>query len=453
MAMNIQEILDNVINTASSENILNTGGNIFGARKPSYSGRLEELGLINAGDLEQAKRSSLYQGLLGAGLNYLATPKNKGFGSALPYLAQAGIAGVSAAQKPYDALGKEALMNSQLNTIGRTMDSEKARDKLFSTTPAQSVTVNSLNTSNLKPIEQMGPDGTSSPRPNFGENTSTTYNIPEKQNIDPDALRKYALQYPKEGGSDMYGILKAESEIAQNNRPDAASLEAKGKQWDKMVREGTTGKWENFAAFMADNTTKSGVEDGTSEIFKETVKGFQTTANSNRLVAQQIGVITDLLKGKEGGSIVQLSADAQQFLGLQTELTSVNQIVTALKTRGGVAVRAPGSGSTSDLEFNAYMKSFPDLSSTPNGRAMMQFVSNKSADRSAKLADKAMELWKQGKFSNVALAEYDASLGRLISKETEAKLKTLVDNTPNASPYAVYDPLMSEVDAIIANPN
>jgi len=85
--------------------------------EPRYSGKLEELGLLEAGDLEAAKKQSIFQGLLGAGLGYLAQPKNKGYGSMLPYLAKAGMQGLEASKAPYKQLTQDALMNQKLKDV------------------------------------------------------------------------------------------------------------------------------------------------------------------------------------------------------------------------------------------------------------------------------------------------------------------------------------------------
>ena len=454
MAINLQKYLDSLTEAATSENVFGTGGNIFGATKPRYTGRLKDLGLINKEDLEEAKKRSLYSGLLSAGFDYITTPKNKNYGSILPYLGKAAKAGIASAQTPYDDLTKNAMTNNQLNTLERTINADKARKKLFKTSPAQSVNVRSLDTSNLEAIEQLQPDGTTALRPNFGKVTNNTYDLPQKKEVDMAAVRDYALQFPNEGGTEMMSVLKAEADINVANRPDGDALESKGKQWDKMVRSGNTGPWGSFADYLADNTVKAGVQtaEKISNIYGETVKNLQGNFVSNMKVADQVGVIATLLKGKKGGEIVKLSADIQQFLGLNTDTTDVSQLAEALRTRGGVAVRAPGSGSTSDLEFNAYMKSFPSLSMTEDGRKMMAFLAKRSAERSGKLADFAMKMYKEGSFNNKKLYDYDKSLGRLVSKDIEEKIRILSDKGTREgdSPYVPYDPLFNEVDAIIA---
>jgi len=85
--------------------------------EPRYAGKLENLGLLEEGDLKTARKQSIVQGLLGAGLSYIAQPKNQGYGSIFPYLAKAGMQGLQASKAPYEQLTKDALMNQKLKEV------------------------------------------------------------------------------------------------------------------------------------------------------------------------------------------------------------------------------------------------------------------------------------------------------------------------------------------------
>jgi len=86
--------------------------------KPTYLGQLEQAGLITAQDLENVKRQSAFQGLLGAGLSYLAQPKNQNYGSVIPYLAKSAVTGLEAASAPYSRLANQAIMTKKIEDIG-----------------------------------------------------------------------------------------------------------------------------------------------------------------------------------------------------------------------------------------------------------------------------------------------------------------------------------------------
>lgn len=104
------------------KNLIPEDTNIFGASPDSNLKQLASLGLL--GDeagykkaLEDANRQSIFQGLLNTGLSYVAQPKTGGYGTVLPYVAKAGIAGMAAAQKPFDKLASNAMTNAQLKAL------------------------------------------------------------------------------------------------------------------------------------------------------------------------------------------------------------------------------------------------------------------------------------------------------------------------------------------------
>lgn len=119
MAINLKDILDYV------------------TPEPKYTGELKNLGLITSGDLEKTRNQSIFQGLLGAGLNYLAQPKTMGYGSAVPYLAKAGIAGLQAAERPYERLKEDVLMKQQFKELEKKKQIEKSLKNVFTTQTVQ----------------------------------------------------------------------------------------------------------------------------------------------------------------------------------------------------------------------------------------------------------------------------------------------------------------------------
>ena len=96
--------LDNILNYINPE--------------PRYAGELKNLGLIGKDDLKEARNQSIFQGLLGAGLGYLAQPQNKGYGTITPYLAKAGMQGLQFMKAPYEQLTQDALMKDKLMKLG-----------------------------------------------------------------------------------------------------------------------------------------------------------------------------------------------------------------------------------------------------------------------------------------------------------------------------------------------
>jgi hypothetical protein len=149
----------------------------------------------------------------------------------------------------------------------------------------------------------------------------------------------------------------------------------------------------------------------------EQIGAMSAKANSAREFANNAAAINNLLKGAGGGTVVKVGADLVTALGLPSQTASANALATALQTRAATQVRAAGSGSTSDLEFKAYLSVFPSLTNTEQGRALMAKGLQAFADRDAKIEQKARELFGQGKYSASAIAEYDRSLGPVLGEE------------------------------------
>jgi hypothetical protein len=74
-----------------------SGMNVFGAR-PSEA----LTSILTKDQQDKLRNQALFQGLLGTAATYLATPKNLGAGSALPYLGKAFLGGMQSSQGAYD---------------------------------------------------------------------------------------------------------------------------------------------------------------------------------------------------------------------------------------------------------------------------------------------------------------------------------------------------------------
>ena len=60
-----------------------------------------QTGILTTDQQKELRNQATKAGLLGTALTYLATPKTENYGSALPYLAKAGLGGMGAAQDVY----------------------------------------------------------------------------------------------------------------------------------------------------------------------------------------------------------------------------------------------------------------------------------------------------------------------------------------------------------------
>ena len=146
-------------------------------------------------------------------------------------------------------------------------------------------------------------------------------------------------------------------------------------------------------------------------------KEFSAAAASSRTLAQDAGVINNLLKGKGGGARIQLTAAFAKTLGFENPTVIANDLANSLAIRGATKLRPPGSGSTSDTEFKAFVSAFPSLANSEGGRELMANYADAFATRSAKLADHARKLIREDKYSEEEIARFDTSLGPILKDD------------------------------------
>jgi hypothetical protein len=144
---------------------------------------------------------------------------------------------------------------------------------------------------------------------------------------------------------------------------------------------------------------------------------FSASAASARSLARDSKVIADLLKGKGGGATVKLTADFAKTLGFETETVRANDLANSLAIRGATQLRPPGSGSTSDTEFKAFVSAFPSLANSEGGRELMAKYADAFATRTAKLADHARKLIREDRYSEEEIARFDTSLGAILKDD------------------------------------
>jgi hypothetical protein len=144
---------------------------------------------------------------------------------------------------------------------------------------------------------------------------------------------------------------------------------------------------------------------------------FSQNASAARTFAQYSKTIADLLRGRGSGAVVKLTTNLMSELGLSSSTVSARDLADSLAVRGATLVRVPGSGSTTDLEFKAYLSAFPSLKSSEAGREIMAKYADAIASRNAKLADYARKLIRADNFSEEEMARFDNSLGPILGKD------------------------------------
>ena len=170
------------------------------------------------------------------------------------------------------------------------------------------------------------------------------------------------------------------------------------------------------------------------DIDKGTIEGLAASTNAARSIANQTRTINSLIGNQQGSGAIKLTSDLQNFLGINTPTANVNQAVQAIATKAATEIRTPGSGSTSDIEFNAYKSAFPSLATSKEGRDIMVKIAEANATRNAKLSDWARKQYQAGTFSYEGLAAYDNSLGNAVSDSIKQKVDALSGATATNKP-------------------
>ena len=172
---------------------------------------------------------------------------------------------------------------------------------------------------------------------------------------------------------------------------------------------------------------------------------FSAAAASARTLAREARVISNLLKGKGGGAVIKLGADIAKNFGFTTDTVVANDLANSLAIRGATQMRAPGSGSTSDIEFKAFVSAFPSLANSEGGRELMAKYADAFAKRTAKIADHARKLIRADNYSEEEIARFDESLGPILDADfydlsKQGRRANVPVYTPRAAPVTPAAP-------------
>jgi hypothetical protein len=295
-------------------------------------------------------------------------------------------------------------------TIGMMLATLPGGDKVIEATTKAQLAPLQVSEAQAKERARLAP---AQPKPGFtlltpAENIKLGFDPNVRLQRSPEGkLEELKLTAPPKTG---FRILTKEENVARNLNPDVT--------YQLNV---DTGKVESITPGpLATVTVDTGVKRGETALKVLDIpraKEFSDAAASARALARDSRIIANLLKGKSGGAVVKLQTDFARNLGFNTDTVTANDLANALATRGAVQIRAPGSGSTSDIEFKSYLQAFPSLSNSEAGRELMAKYAEAFAKRSARLADHSRKLIREDKYSEEEIARFDESLGPLLDDE------------------------------------
>lgn len=152
-------------------------------------------GLLGEDKMNQLRSQATTTGLINAAIGYLAQPKNQRFGSALPYLARAVVAGQQGAQGVYDDALRNYQSQLQLADLKRKQEQIAQRQQLaqnlYQTLPAQTreVQIPGINVPVLPQEGAVAPNFATQYQP---PQTMTQTIAPERRVINPNVLTQLA---------------------------------------------------------------------------------------------------------------------------------------------------------------------------------------------------------------------------------------------------------------------
>jgi len=379
---------------------------LFG-QQPDYSQ------LISPAEQQRLQSNAGQQALLNSAIALLAQsgrtrePISTGqlLGSALG-------AGMEGYNQSFDRTLKQMVTGMQLGEYRKKQQAQEQYQKMLKA--AETPQAIPMATGQGSQLEMLS-------RPEFGGDmavpetvSALRANLP--RTVDPTLANTAALQY-----------------LAQIDPAKYAELTSKQTKLPGKIDEFVTAKQmklipENMSFQQFEEIGKKPLvqvmptEKNLAEIDKGVVENLTNQAVSARQFATSATQINELLKGKGGGKLVQLTADTAKTLGLNTDTVTANDLAKSLVVQTAVKVRPPGSGATSNIEFEAYINAVPSLANSESGRALMADANNRFAERAEKIADFSRNLYKKNEFNLTAVQEYDAKLGAVLPKDFYEKV-------------------------------
>jgi hypothetical protein len=377
---------------------------LFG-QQPDYSQ------LISPAEQQRLQSNAGQQALLNAAISALGmTGQTRQPISTGQVLAGALGAGMEGYNQSFDRTLKQMVTGMQLEDFKRKRQAQEMARGAITQTPVPIP----MATGQGSQLEMLS-------RPEFGGDMAAAEtvgalraNLPTKTSVDLNKLiQAIAVTDPIEAAKLM------SKEPKESFRPLSAEEKKEfGLPQDQSFQISSSGKIDQVSK---GELVKNIIGDkGNTELEKldaQQIAAMSAKATSANEFARTASAIDTLLKGKGGGAVVKVGSDIATALGLPSDTASANALATAFQTRAATQVRAAGSGSTSDIEFKAYLSVFPSLANTEQGRTLMAKGLQAFAERDALIEQKARELFAEKKYSARAIAEYDRSLGPVLGEE------------------------------------
>lgn len=274
--------------------------NLFGA-PPEYL-----TGLLGAEETDKLRKQALTTGLVNSAIALIAQPRNQRFGSALPYIGRALMAGQQAGQGVYNSALQGFEMQQKIAELKRQQEARKAFDEasknIYKVTPAK-YQETQVSGSGFLPGVQQGEAPNFNVSQQYAQPTiERTMIEPERKELNPEALMNIAMTGdPRASG--LFTGLKTLSEITKPAKGESpfAKVDPKDFTSDSVAMFSRTGRYEDLVPIA-----KSGATEAIKNYEYAVSKGYG-------------GTFEDWAKALTPYQLAQLGIDAEQLRLAQQE--------------------------------------------------------------------------------------------------------------------------------------
>ena len=335
------------------------GMNAFGAGPDARTKSLLDSEFITPETVEAANRRSIGTGIVTGLANYLAMPKNQGFGSGIPYIAQSYLAANKAAQAPFQRIGDKYAMDTQIAEQKRVLEQRGKR--------ALGIDQFILNNPNMEHIRNL-------------DDATQDKIIAESAKI--KMTPKKPLAFNMQQFNDTVSYL-------QQQEPDADLQTIKNKAY-KIIAEAN----KNNTTINMPGQDVINKDLGT--LFVDTMNIGVSAAGNLTNLAQMENLLADANQGLRQGSFTDAKALGKRF-GFEVDETEVDaeQAARALSNKLAIALRPKSSGVMTDKDFEVFLESVPGIQNTAGANKLMIEFARDSAKRQIELS-RMMREYKSG---------------------------------------------------------
>ena len=388
------------------KDIFGTGANIFGASS-SNTDALVKNGLLQQTDVDKAENQSLVRGLLGAGIGYLAQPKNQGYGSSIPYLAKGFQQGMEQAQKPYTNLVTNANQNIKLEEYKLKKDERENKEKFSKGLFKPNSSVTEFNREADPRLNKTDVNGVvSQVAPNFNPITPS-----QKPVFDSEQYLQTSLANGTIKGEDYFKYKNLINPIK-----DPISVASGGALFDPVTKQPifinpkneSTGNYKDYK-MTTNNPTPEGFnkwltaqnnskkteislgDDGSGKIQDKMINYVtDTNIDINRGIQNQQDMSLASSLVEQAGSaqgfgsplIEKVSAIADR-LGIPVASNTKADILRTLKSvqiKLALGEKKPGTGPMTDKDFDNYLKTTINMDNPQATNRIIAYLANKKQE-------------------------------------------------------------------------